>query len=105
MITLSNGHVFTQARLATVGNTTFVGFVSTDPITTLTLVTTNDSWIVQDVILANFAGMPGEANCQGESVSALARPHGGLDAAAAALGFPSVQALQEAIRAFCEGEP
>jgi hypothetical protein len=34
---------------------------------------------------------------------ALARQCGGLDAAAAALGFSGVSALQDAIRAFCEG--
>jgi hypothetical protein len=50
-----------------------------------------------------FAGMPREANCHGQSVSVLARQFGGLNNAAAALGFPSVQALQDAIRAFCEG--
>jgi hypothetical protein len=50
-----------------------------------------------------FAGTPGEANCHGQSVSALAQQFGGLDNAAAALGFPSVQALQGVIRAFCEG--
>jgi hypothetical protein len=49
-----------------------------------------------------FAGTPGTPNCRGESVSALAQQFGGLDAAASALGFPSVQALQDAIRAFCE---
>jgi hypothetical protein len=101
-ITLSNGHVFTQARLPTVGNTTFVGFVSSDPITTLTLVTTNDSWVVLDVILGNFAGIPAQTNCQGQSVSALTLQHGDLTTATAALGFPSVQALQDTIRAFCE---
>ncbi|MBV9308669.1 MAG: hypothetical protein JOZ45_21155 [Acidobacteriaceae bacterium] len=47
-ITLSNGHVFTAASLPTVGSTEFVGFVSTDALTSLTLVTTNDSWVVQD---------------------------------------------------------
>jgi hypothetical protein len=51
----------------------------------------------------SFAGTPGTPNCEGESVSALAQQFGGLDAAASALGFPSVQALQDAIRAFCEG--
>jgi hypothetical protein len=51
---------------------------------------------------AAFAGTPRRANCHGKSVSALARQHGGLDAAAAALGFPSVQTLQDAIREFCE---
>jgi hypothetical protein len=49
-----------------------------------------------------FAGTPGTANCHGTSVSALEQQFGTLDAAAAALGFPSVQALQDAIRAFCQ---
>jgi hypothetical protein len=49
-----------------------------------------------------FAGTPGKPNCHGESVSALVHEFGGLDAAASALGFPSVQALQDAIRVFCE---
>ena len=51
---------------------------------------------------AAFAGTPGTANCHGESVSALARQFRGLRAAASALGFPSVRALQDAIREFCE---
>jgi hypothetical protein len=46
--TLSNGHVFTQPTLPTVGKTAFVGFVSTDPITSLQFAATNDSWIVTD---------------------------------------------------------
>jgi hypothetical protein len=50
-----------------------------------------------------FAGTPGEANCYGKSVSALVRQYHGLNAAAAALGFSSVRALQNAILAFCEG--
>jgi len=48
------------------------------------------------------AGTPGRANCHGKSVSALAHQFGGLDAAASALGFSSVEALQEAFDAFCE---
>jgi YVTN family beta-propeller protein len=48
-----------------------------------------------------FAGVPGSNNCHGTSVSALAIKFGGLDAAAAALGFSTVPGLQEAIRAFC----
>jgi hypothetical protein len=52
---------------------------------------------------AAFAGQPGTANCHGQSVAAVARQFGGLKGAAAALGFPSVQALQEAIRQFCTG--
>lgn len=50
---------------------------------------------------AAFAGTPGQANCHGASLSALARQFGCLDAAASALGFPSVQALQDAVREFC----
>jgi YVTN family beta-propeller protein len=52
---------------------------------------------------SRFAGTPGSKDCRGTSVSALATKFGGIDAAAAALGFSSVQALQDAIRAFCEG--
>jgi predicted outer membrane repeat protein len=48
-----------------------------------------------------FAGHPGKANCHGKSVSALAQKYGGMASAASALGFPSVKALQEAIKAFC----
>jgi hypothetical protein len=50
-----------------------------------------------------FAGTPGTANCIGKTVSALARKYGGLNAAAAALGYPSVAALQHAIASFCGG--
>ena len=49
-----------------------------------------------------FAGTPGQANCLGQSVSALARQYGGLNAAAAALGYSYVSALQNAIVAFCK---
>jgi lipocalin len=50
-----------------------------------------------------FAGTPGKANCHGQSVSALTRQFGGLNGAAAVLGFSSVGALQSAILAFCGG--
>jgi hypothetical protein len=43
-----------------------------------------------------FAGTPGKGNCYGESVSALVRQYRGLNAAAAALGYSSVKALQTA---------
>jgi hypothetical protein len=48
------------------------------------------------------AGTPGQANCHGESISALANQFGGINAAASALGFSSVKALQESFRGFCE---
>jgi YVTN family beta-propeller protein len=50
-----------------------------------------------------FAGMPGKAHCYGESVSALVREYHGLNAAAAALGFSSIRALEKAILEFCTG--
>ena len=50
-----------------------------------------------------FAGTPGKANCFGQSVTALQAQFGGLNAAAAALGFPTIGALQHAILAFCGG--
>jgi hypothetical protein len=46
-----------------------------------------------------FAGTPGKANCHGQSVSALAQQYGGLNGAAAALGYADVSALQNAIMA------
>jgi hypothetical protein len=49
-----------------------------------------------------FAGTPGRANCHGTSVSALSHQFGSLPLAARALGFPSVRALQLAIRVFCD---
>jgi hypothetical protein len=48
------------------------------------------------------AGTPGQANCHGKSVSAVAHQFGGFKAAAAALGFSSVDELQDALKAFCE---
>jgi hypothetical protein len=47
------------------------------------------------------AGTPGHANCHGQTVSAMAKEFGGLDASASTLGFSSVDALQDGIRVFC----
>jgi hypothetical protein len=66
------------------------------------IVCDQDAFVAKLETLA-FAGTPGTPNCLGQSIAALARQYGGLDAAAAALGFPSVQALQDAIQEFCEG--
>jgi hypothetical protein len=49
-----------------------------------------------------FVGTPGKANCRGKSISALVKQYGGLNAAATALGFDSVDDLQSAIQEFCE---
>jgi len=48
------------------------------------------------------AGTPGQPNCHGQTISALAHQFGGINAAASALGFSSVQALQNAVKLFCE---
>jgi hypothetical protein len=66
----------------------------------------NDNGYMDNFSIATvvtFAGTPGFSNCQGQSVAALAQQFGGLNAAAVALGFPSVQALQKAIMDFCHG--
>jgi len=48
------------------------------------------------------AGTPGQSNCHGKTVSALARQFRGLQRASVALGFSSVDALQNGIDLFCE---
>jgi len=53
-------------------------------------------------VASPFAGTPGKADCGGKTVSALSARFGNINAAAAALGFPSVKALQDAIKAFCK---
>jgi hypothetical protein len=51
----------------------------------------------------DFAGETGQANCFDESVRTLTGQFGSLDAAASALGYSSVRAIQNAISAFCKG--
>jgi hypothetical protein len=48
------------------------------------------------------AGTPGQANCHGKSISALAEQFGSVSSAASSLGFSSVQALQNTFGGFCE---
>jgi hypothetical protein len=48
------------------------------------------------------AGIPGQPDCHGKTISALAHQFGSMDAAATALGSSSVQALQTGVRLFCE---
>jgi hypothetical protein len=47
------------------------------------------------------AGTPGQANCHGKTVSGLAHQFGGMHAASLALGYSSVQSLQDSITLFC----
>jgi 6-phosphogluconolactonase (cycloisomerase 2 family) len=49
-----------------------------------------------------FAGTSGGMQCNGQSVSTLAAQYGSLAAAANALGYTNVQALMNAIRAYCQ---
>ena len=48
------------------------------------------------------SGTPGEANCLGKTISALAPEFGSTYSAASSLGFSSVQALQEGFTLFCK---
>src|SRR5262249_24713066 len=48
-----------------------------------------------------FVGIPVTASCEGDSISQLNKQFGSIRAAAGALGFSSVQALQDAIHGFC----
>jgi hypothetical protein len=73
----------------------------TDQILVADLQTGNGEVVIMQVSPV-FAGTPGKANCHGKSVSALAQRYGGLNGAAAALGFDNVDALQGAIQEFCE---
>ena len=63
--------------------------------------TFNMTFSLQGVTIPE-AGTPGQANCHGQSVSAVTRQFGGIPAAAAALGFSSVKELQGAVRTFCK---
>jgi hypothetical protein len=47
------------------------------------------------------AGISGEPNCHGDSISALANQFGGIRAAASTMGFSSVDALQDSFKEFC----
>jgi hypothetical protein len=48
------------------------------------------------------AGTPGQANCHGQTVSAIAGQFGGIAASVPTLGYSSETALHDGIRAFCQ---
>lgn len=62
----------------------------------------NDAMNISVTGSVPFAGTPGKPNCFGQSVSALAQQFCGLNSAASALDFSSVQALHKAISEFCK---
>ena len=47
------------------------------------------------------AGVPAHANCEGQTVAAMARQFGGIDTSAAKLGYATTDALHDGIRVFC----
>jgi hypothetical protein len=47
-------------------------------------------------------GTPGEPNCHGQTISALANQFGNINSAASSLGFSSVKSLQNGFSLFCE---
>ena len=53
------------------------------------------------VQITGYAGTPGDKKCHRQSVNALSKQFGTLSAAADALGFASVTALQASITMFC----
>lgn len=57
--------------------------------------------VFDNLLVLALKGTPGKNNCHGLSVSALTRQFSGMDHAASALGFASVDALQNVIRDFC----
>jgi YVTN family beta-propeller protein len=50
----------------------------------------------------SFAGTPGFSNCVGQSIAVLDQQFRGRSVAAAALGFPDVQALENSVLTFCQ---
>jgi hypothetical protein len=48
------------------------------------------------------AGTPGQASCHGHTIAAMAKEFGGIDASASALGYSSVDALQDGVTVFCK---
>jgi YVTN family beta-propeller protein len=55
-------------------------------------------------IQPRFAGTPGKRICKAKSTSALAETFSGLKRAAIALGFPTVEALRIAVKAYCRND-
>ena len=74
--------------------------IGTDIIGGATPPTFNMTFSLAGATLPN--AKPGRPNCHGKSVSELAEQFQGLDTAASSLGFSSVDALQDALKAFCE---
>src|SRR5215831_5810073 len=66
------------------------------PITARAFQTRVNAFVTKLAAAPSPSGTPGTPNCFGQTVAALARQFGGLEAAALALGFSSVQELLDA---------
>jgi len=63
----------------------------------------NAGTVFKQTVSAPFDGVPGTANCTGQSISFLTTEFGGIAHAATALGFGSVTDLHDAVAAHCAG--
>jgi uncharacterized repeat protein (TIGR03803 family) len=63
----------------------------------------NDGTVFKLTMSATFTGVPGMANCTGQSISFLTTEFGGIAHAATALGFATATDLQNAVAAYCAG--
>jgi uncharacterized repeat protein (TIGR03803 family) len=59
--------------------------------------------VFKQTVSATFIGVPGAANCAGQSLSFLAREYGGIAHAATVLGYANVSDFQVAVAAYCSG--
>jgi hypothetical protein len=93
-------HTLTQAVNGATGGA-FFGWIGSATSMQITCQGGCSGFALGDLAIAGFAGTPGASNCHGNAVAALANRYGTIGAAASALGFPSVTALQTTIKAFC----
>ena len=66
--------------------------------------TNNYGTVFKQTMSATFKGVPGMANCTGQSISLLTTEFGGIAHAATSLGFASVTDLQNAVATYCAGQ-
>ena len=97
-ISLSGGSLLANAQCAIVVPITGI---TVGTWTNVTLAVSSTEGGTGGTATASLTVQSSQANCHGQVTSGYAKQYGGLRNAAAALGFSSVQLLQEAIRAAC----
>jgi hypothetical protein len=103
VLTTTDGGTHTLTQLVNGnGGAQFFGWTGAD-VTSITVTCSAgcNGFAIGELVKGDFAGTQGKANCHGQSISALAKAFGGIDDAAADLGYPTVSALQDAVKAFC----